>query len=454
MKILTYNNKSILKSILLILILGFAQSISAQGKRPMKLEEVIALVQQHNWDLKKMNQQIGMADSDSRSANAAFLPSVNFTETFTNTTDPMMAFGTKLGQSSIEQADFNPTLLNNPDNISNFNTSINIEQPLFNLDGLYGRKAALKQSEAGQYDKAWMQKMMIIKAKSLYYQLVLTIQAEEVMVHLKSASEANRKVAQDLFDQGAITRADLLGAELRLKQVESEWLRAQHQVVKVNSLLLQHMGEVEVYQIDPIDPIPNIEEANAMLVESNLSEQRADLKAIKLKAEAAGYGYQSQKGSFVPRVNAFGRYSFNDPQFLGTQADNYLVGVQLKWDVFKGGKQIGATQKANYQKQYAQIAYEESRSRADHELQQLKNDFELAIKQKELAELSVDQARALHQIRQDRFAQGLEKTSDLLMDESNYMNQEMQLLKTKHGYLQLMFQLEAATSENSTDESL
>lgn len=454
MKILTYINKSILKSLLLILVMGFAQSISAQGKKPMKLEEVIALVQQQNWDLKKMNQQIGMTASDSRSANAVFLPSVNFTETFTNTTDPMMAFGTKLGQSSIEQADFNPVLLNNPDNISNFNTSINIEQPLFNLDGLYGRKAALKQSEASQYDQVWMQKMMIIKAKSLYYQLVLTIQAEEVMAHLKSASEANLKVAQDLFDQGAITRADLLGAELRLKQVESEWLRAQHQVVKVNSQLLQHMGEVEVYQIDPIDPIPNTEEANAMLVESNLSEQRADLKAMKLKAEAAGYGYQSQKGSFVPRVNAFGRYSFNDPQFLGTQADNYLVGVQLKWDVFKGGKQIGATQKANYQKQYAQIAYEESRSRADHELQQLKNDFELAIKQKELAELSADQARALHQIRQDRFAQGLEKTSDLLMDESNYMNQEMQLLKTQHGYLKLMFQLEAATSENSTDESL
>ncbi|WP_420579701.1 TolC family protein [Reichenbachiella sp.] len=454
MKILTYINKSILKSLLMILVLGFVQSVSAQGRKPMNLEEVVALVQQQNWDLKKMNQQIGMTASDLKSANSVFLPSINFTETFTNTTDPVLAFGTKLGQSAIEQSDFNPALLNNPDNISNFNTSINIEQPLFNLDGMYGRKAALKQSEASMYDKAWVQKMIVIKAKSLYYQLVLTIQAEEVLAHLKSASEANYKVAQDLFDQGVITRADVLGAELRVKQVESERLRAQHQVVNVNAQLLLHMGEVEVYQIDPTDPIPKTEKGNALLTEFNLSEQRADLKAMKLKAEAAGFSYQSQKGSFVPRVNAFGRYSINDPKFLGTQADNYLLGVQLKWDVFQGGKQIGSTQKANYQKQHAQIAYEESRSRADFELQQLKNDFELAIRQVELAKLSADQARALHQIRQDRFAQGLEKTSDLLMDESNYMNQEMQLLKTQHGYLQLMFQLEAATSENSTGESL
>ncbi|MEP2026515.1 TolC family protein, partial [Reichenbachiella sp.] len=117
-------------------------------------------------------------------------------------------------------------------------------------------------------------------------------------------------------------------------------------------------------------------------------------------------------------------------------------------------KQLGATQKARYESQFAQIELEETQSRAHHELHQLKNDFELSIKQIELAGLSADQARELLQIRQDRFGQGMEKTSDLLMAESNYMNQEIQLLKAQHAYLQLMFQLEAAISENLTDENL
>ena len=72
----------------------------------------------------------------------------------------------------------------------------------------------------------------------------------------------------------------------------------------------------------------------------------------------------------------------------------------------------------------------------------------------ELAELSAKQAKALYKIRQDRFGQGLEKTSDLLMAESNYMNQEIQLLKSQHAYLQLIFQLEAASSGNQMDENL
>jgi len=447
MKILTYKHNSISTFLTVVLMATAIHDLSAQARIPMTLDEIVVLVEKQNWDLKKMNQKIGMVASESKSANAVFLPSVNFTETFTNTTDPMMAFGTKLGQSSIQQADFNPEVLNDPDQISNFNTSINIEQPLFNLDGLYGRKAARMKSEASLYDREWVQKMIVIKAKSLYYQLVLSKRAEQVMAHLNSTSEANLKVAQDLFDHGNITQADLLGAQLRLKQVESEWLQTQHRVAKTNSLLLQHMGEVDVYAIDPVDAIPNPAETTGLYSDHQVSEERADLKAMKLKAEAANFGHQSQKGSYVPRVNAFGRYSFNDAQFLGTQAHNYLVGVQLKWDIFNGGKQLGATQKASYEKQYAEIVYRESRSRADHEFQQLQNDFELAIKQMELAVLGVAQAQELHQIRQDRFAQGLEKTTDLLMAESNYMNQEIQLLTTQHTYLQLMFQLEAAISE-------
>ncbi|MEP2274087.1 MAG: TolC family protein [Reichenbachiella sp.] len=454
MKILTYIHNNISKLLTVILIIATAYQSLAQAKKPMTIEEVIGKVQQQNWDLKKMNQQVGMASSESKSANSVFLPSVNFTETFTNTTDPMLAFGTKLGQSSIEQADFIPAVLNDPDQISNFSTSINVEQPLFNLDGLYGRKAARKQSEASLYNREWIQKMMVIKAKSLYYQLVLSKRAEQVMMQMKSASAANQEVAQGLFDQGIITLADLLGAQLRLKQVESEWLKAKHQVERSNSELLQQMGETDSYQIDPVDSLPIPLEAQSMLSDSKISQERADLKALKLKAEAAEFGWLSQKGSFAPRINAFGRYTFNDTQFFGTQGNNYLVGVQLKWDIFNGGKQLGATQKARYESQFAQIELEETQSRAHHELHQLKNDFELSIKQIELAGLSADQARELLQIRQDRFGQGMEKTSDLLMAESNYMNQEIQLLKAQHAYLQLMFQLEAAISENLTDENL
>lgn len=454
MKILTYIHKNISLLFVMILQIGVFHELSAQAEKAMTLNEVVVLVEQQNWDLKKMNQQIGMAASESKSANAVFLPSVNFTETFTNTTDPMLAFGTKLGQSSIEQADFDPQALNNPGQISNFNTSINIEQPLFNFDGLYGRKAARMQSEASLYDKEWMKKMMVIQAKSMYYELVLSIRAEQVLAHLKNTIEANLKVAQDLFDEGNITQADLLGVQLRLKQVESEWLRAQHQVIKTNANLLQHMGEIDVYVIVPVDAIPNPANSMRLFSESQVSEERADLKAKKLKAEAASFGHQSQKGSYIPRLNAFGRYSFNDTQLLGTQANNYLVGVQLKWDIFKGGKQLGAIQKANYEKQYAEITYQESRSRAGHELQLLQNDFDLAVKQMELADLSKAQSKELLEIRQDRFAQGLEKTSDLLVAESDYMKQEIQFLKSQHAYLQLLYQLEAAISENQTEENL
>ena len=76
------------------------------------------------------------------------MPNINVSNTSTFTNNPLNAFGFKLLQESVSVPDFNPDLLNDPGQVENFNTRIELLQPLINIDGWKERKAANLQLQA------------------------------------------------------------------------------------------------------------------------------------------------------------------------------------------------------------------------------------------------------------------------------------------------------------------
>ncbi|MFY0652126.1 MAG: TolC family protein [Cyclobacteriaceae bacterium] len=433
--------------IVAIILLNVGESYG-QSEKYFTLKETIGQVLSQNWEIRKMKQNIGMSEAEMRQANSAFLPSLSLSETYVTTTDPMMAFGTKLGQSSIASTDFNPELLNNPDRISNFNTKVEFHQPLFNWDGLKYKEASKYNYQASLSDMEWLNDALILQTKKLYFQLHLVRKAKQVVEKARIAAESNYNTSKNLFDQGMITKADLMGTELYVTQLKSEELKADHDIINLNEMILELLGSDEQIIFIPADSIPSHTVNMNGITDDEVLSERPDLKSLSFKSRASESNYLAKKSSIIPRFNAFGYYNLNDTKLFGTQADNYLLGIQVKWDVFKGGKNLASTQQAKYQKQYAQINYEQKRSEANRNLLKLRNDFQLASEQVKLAELSVKQARELFKIRSDRYAEGLEKTSGVIADESNYLNKEIGLIQNQLNYLVLLFQLETELSQD------
>ncbi|MCV9387515.1 TolC family protein [Reichenbachiella ulvae] len=430
-------NKYVYTALLMILMIGPS---FGQDTLKYSLEEVKKEVLNQNWDIRKLEAQQGIAKGRSMQANASFLPSVSLQENYMTTTDPMMAFGIKLRQESIEQVDFNPDLLNDPDRIDNFNTSIQVQQPIFNLDGIYAKKAAQLQYESLNKNKEWLTSQLMIHAKSMYYGLILAEQRGEVVRQSLTSAEEDLKVTQDLYDQGMINDADRMQAELRVLQMQSSLLEADNDLAKLQQQLLHLMGRPAGVRLVPTESIPMLKMNGSDLA---FWESRPDLQAAKMQAESAAVNHNSKKSAFLPRVNAFGSYDLHDTQMFGNQADNYTVGVQLKWDLFQGGKNLGSVQSARYEKEYAQMQYEAMVNDAQHNWIELQNAFALAQSQLELAQKSTAQSKALNEIVKDRYAQGLEKTADLLRNESLYLSKQLRELQATHQYLQLLFEIES-----------
>jgi outer membrane protein TolC len=187
--------------------------------------------------------------------------------------------------------------------------------------------------------------------------------------------------------------------------------------------LLGETQDKKVYQ-----PTENlIYEPQMNTVSGTISEQRKDIQAMMKTSEAYQKMSVSDQMGYLPRLNAFGSYELYDTAFLGTAAKGYTVGAQLSWNVFDGYKTIGKAQKSKAEYQKASAELEQYKAQSQLELNKTLRQLTDAQNKVNLSRLALEQSQEAYRIRQNRFAQGLEKTTDLLASETQQLQKELEL---------------------------
>jgi len=76
------------------------------------------------------------------------------------------------------------------------------------------------------------------------------------------------------------------------------------------------------------------------IVDSNLrvNDNRKDLQAYQKSLETYDWMIKSSKAKFLPKLNAFGSFEMYDNKVAQFNANGYLAGIQLSWNVFDGLK--------------------------------------------------------------------------------------------------------------------
>lgn len=451
MKVTTYININIRIALAIGIVLLTIQNGKAQERVELTVKEAINLATKNNWQVRKAQQNVGIATAEHRQAKSVFLPTINLSETFVTTTDPLMSFGIKLKQEVASTQDFNPELLNDPARIENYSTLLKIEQPIFNPDGIFAKKAAAKNVVATEHAMMWTKSMISRHVKASYFNLQLGHKRKQAVLNALKAGQASQVVARDLHEQNLINKADLLAAELSVTELESEVLSAENYIYSLNNSLTHLLGLDHEVTLIPTDSLPGINDIASEIELASIPENRTDIMALRLRAEASDLMLKSSKGTLLPRLNAFGSYELNDHNAFGSSANNYMIGARLEWDVFKGGMNLAKIQKASHQKRLNEIIYQEKVSEGNGALKQIQNDLRLASKQIELSALAYEQATEVYQVRKDRFAQGMEKTSDLLQAEAELLSKKLNSIQRINNYQQLVFQLEMLLAKDLTN---
>jgi outer membrane protein TolC len=418
---------TIKKSILACLVLG-TYLAHAQEVKPISKKDFFEKLQKSNLQGKIADRNYESAKADVNQASSLFLPNVSASFTGIKTNSPLMAFGTKLNQKSVTMQDFDPTLLNDPEAIGNFNTKLEVMQPLINLDGFYGRKAAIAKSDAYKYQAERTKEYLALEGYKAYLQLQLTYKATEVLERASKTSDENLKLVENYFKQGMVQKSDLLNVMVRVNEVKNQHQMMLSNVKNASNYLSFLLNENPDYIYKPIEDIDTQIQINQYPM--MLNPERKDVQAIEKSTLAYQNMSKMNTLSLVPRINAFGSYELNDRKLLGFGASNYLVGVQMSWSIFDGNKTLSKVQKSKIDFLKAKEEGEMYRAQNQLELNKTIRQLSDAERKAKTSELAFEQSAEVFKIRKNRFQQGLEKTSDILMAETQMYQKELEYLQS------------------------
>lgn len=427
-------------SILTFSFLSFISLLQAQDVVSISKTEVLNRVQEENQTLKISQQEFYQAKADYRQTNAIFLPNIAVSHTGITTTNPLMAFGSKLNQGVLTAADFNPALLNDPDRTDNFATRIEIKQPLINMDGFYQRKAAKSKMDAMTLQTERTGDYLMFEVDKAYMQLQLAYKALDVIEKALQAAESNKKLADNSFKQGYLQQADVLAVDVRVTEVKNQLQMAKSNVENASNYLSFLMNDQSNAILKPSDSL-SITKLD-LVTATQVSENRSDIKAMQLASNAYENMNKADKMTFLPTLNAFGSYELYDDQAFQGDANGYLVGAQLSWTVLDGSKRFGKAQKSRAEFEKSKLQYEQYKSQSQLELNKAKRMFIDAENKLKLSKLAMEQSQESLRIRTNRFEEGLEKTSDLLIAETQFAQKQLEYYQTifEYNYAQAYLQ--------------
>lgn len=416
-----------------ILLFSFSLTTYSQDTISISKKDIVEKSVSNNLQLKIADKNFQSAKADYKQSKATFFPNIVISHTGISTTNPLMAFGSKLNQEILTASDFNPALLNDPKTTQNFATKFEIQQPLINVDGLFGRQAAKAKMDAFQLQTERSKEYLELEVSKSYMQLQLAYKAVKVLEKANATAQGNLKMVENYFKNGMLQKTDLLNVQVRVNEITNQLQYAKSNVQNASDylafLLNEDMVEKTYKPAEALDNSITIESIN-----TTLSDSRKDIQAMDKSSEAYQKMLQSSKFGFLPRLNAFGSYELYDQNIFGTSAKGYLVGAQLSWNVFDGFKTIGKTQKAKADFEKATVETDQYKKQSQLELNKTNRQLKDAENKVNLSQLAYEQSQEAFRIRQNRFTQGLEKTTDLLLAETQMAQKELEHLQAIFEY--------------------
>ena len=431
--------------LLLIFLLSMQQNFYAQTVLPITKADVMSRLDK-NSSLNIAEQDFKQAKAEYRQTNAVFLPTVTASHTAFSTTNPLMAFGSKLNQEVLTANDFNPDLLNNPKHIENYATKIDVQQPILNFDGMLKRKAAKTKMQSMKLQQQRTSEYLTLDVEKAYMQLQLAYKSLDVLEKAKKTADANLKLAENSFKQGFLQKADVLNVQVRVAEVNNQLQSAKSNVQNASDYLSFLMNDTQgdvVYMPTDSLSVKTFQRTS----EVKINENRSDIKAMQLASRALELMNKADKMSFLPRLNAFGSYELYDDKIFTGSANGYLFGAQLSWDIFQGSKRIGQLQKSTAESEKAKLQYDQYVSQSTMELKRAKRMLTDAENKLNLSQLSIEQSGESLRLRLNRFREGLEKTSDLLLSETQYAQKQLEYYQTVFEYNYALAYLQFLTKE-------
>ncbi len=230
---------------------------------------------------------------------------------------------------------------------------------------------------------------------------------------------------------GLIDRNELLQFKVDLDDSELQVEAAKAGLRKSINLLSREIGEVlnlaklGFAEFETIPGQENLDENMQLMLAS-----RSELQALHKLADASRFQIKTEQSGYYPKVDVVGSYrNFGDSSIdtIGESgADDYELRAELRvsLNLFQGYFTEESVAKAELEYEGLQYDLQELTDTLKTELQNLHTDFEISLRNVDVALVSIEQAEENLRITQLKYDEGLQRESELLDAVTNLSRSE------------------------------
>ncbi len=418
----------------MLMFLPFTSRVQA---KKISLREAVEIAGERNLNLQAASAQLEAAYQQVDIAASNFLPRLNLTQNIIRTDQQVNHFGLKLNHGQISQMDFNPMLLNNPDKITDYGTSVVVQQPIFNGGKeILGYKMAKKGVQQAESETFSARETIIFETVKAYLGATLAREGLKVSEDALKTAEKNLEMIRQRYDQGLVIKSDLLQAQVHVAQIKEQTVAARHNVplalAGLNTILGNSKGDYE--------PMDNLEGGGCPPVDlKTLTEwaqqYRSELKSLRAQEEAAELQVRMAQSEFLPNINAQGSYDYHGNKLFSDGADSITLALSIQLNLFSGTSDYHKVKQAKSRLTAIRKMRAAKSEQIDLEVKQAYWGLQTAYQRLQATEEAVDQAKAGLEIITQRYKEGAAGIVYLLRTELALANARFNRLQAQHDLL-------------------
>jgi len=402
----------------LVSILSATTAFSAGGTT---LEGAIRAAWAHNAQFLADGAEVDAANSDAEAAQAAVFPALQIGARALRTDQPAAAFGLKLDQGRITEADFDPARLNSPEAVAGWGVGATLTQPLYAGGRIEaGARAAHARANAAGKSHGARRQLLAVSVVAAYFGAQVAAKsvdyADDTLAHARETERFVReRVAQKLLLESEALRASAFRA-----QAEAERASRVQALKDVRSALDLLVGTPVAALETPLESqVPN---------PAVVAVERPEVAAARFQLEAAHAADDSATGALLPELFLqLGVETFRHSWSQGNVWTSIILGA--RWQLSLG--ELRTWKAAKYRASGAAAALQWQEDVVRHEASTSRAAVDSADANVRSAREAVAASESVRTLRDARHREGLLPLTEVLDAESGLSSARNLLLRSE-----------------------
>lgn len=362
-----------------------------------------------------------------------------------------------------------------------WNTTINVEQPLFRPNVIVALGAAKRFETLQDEVVRGASQSVVTGLRTRYYNLLLAQEQARLTDNSVQRVRESLKETQALNRAGLTSDYDVLRLEVELANLEPNLRRARNAVAQarrdlaIHANLTDHEGlevsgtlaEMDLDDLAANTPanreilsfmgldVPSAAALDEVLPEaiSRAGEMRSDVRQLELTEELRNTEMRAEQATYLPELSLFGSYAIaaqdnGSPNFFaigdGQRATSTLVGLRISVPIFQGFSRDARIDQRRAQVRQAQANTSLGVDMAESQVRTLVEQAQEARQRAQGQRLAVTQARRGFEIASAQYSEGLGSQLELTDSEVALRQSEFNYAQAVYDYLVARAQLDEA----------